>query len=37
VGVDATKPMGKEGFEKPGIPVSDDVKRLLERYASRGS
>jgi 2,5-furandicarboxylate decarboxylase 1 len=33
VGVDATKPMGKEGFEKPGIPVSDEIKRLLDRYA----
>jgi 2,5-furandicarboxylate decarboxylase 1 len=33
VGVDATKPLGREGFEKPGIPVSDEVKRLLDRYA----
>ena len=37
VGVDATKPLGREGFEKPGIPVSEEVKRLLEKYASRGS
>ena len=37
VGVDATKPLRREGFEKPGIPVSEEVKRLLEKYASRGS
>ena len=37
VGVDATKPLGREGFEKPGIPVSEEVKRVLEKYASRGS
>lgn len=37
VGVDATKPIGGKGFEKPGIPVSDDVRRLLERYAPKGS
>ncbi|TEU09873.1 hypothetical protein E3J20_05350, partial [Candidatus Bathyarchaeota archaeon] len=37
VGVDATKPMGKEGFDRPGIPVPDEIRKLLERYASRGS
>ena len=35
VGVDATKPLGREGFEKPGIPVSDEVEKILERLASR--
>ena len=34
VGFDATKPLGGEGFERPGIPVSDEVKRLIEKYAS---
>ena len=33
VGVDATKPLGKEGFERPGIPVSERVKKLLDRYS----
>ena len=37
VGVDATKPMGKEGFDRPGIPVPDEITKLLERHASRGS
>ncbi len=37
VGVDATKPIGREGFTKPGIPVSEDVRKLLERYASKSS
>jgi UbiD family decarboxylase len=31
VGVDATKPLNKEGFSKPIIPISDDVKKLLEK------
>ena len=37
VGVDATTPMGKEGFDRPGIPVPDEIRKLLERHASRGS
>jgi UbiD family decarboxylase len=32
VGFDATKPLGKEGFERPTIPVSDEVRRILEKY-----
>jgi len=34
VGFDATKPLGGEGFERPGIPVSDEVKRILDGYSS---
>ena len=34
VGFDATKPLGKGGFDRPGIPVSEEVRRLLDRYAS---
>jgi len=34
VGFDATKPINGEGFEKPGIPVSEEVKRILDRYSS---
>ncbi len=33
VGFDATKPIEGEGFERPGIPVSDEVKRILDRYS----
>ncbi len=33
VGFDATKPLGKEGFERPTIPVSDEVRRILEKYS----
>jgi len=36
VGVDATKPLGRDGFERPGIPVSDEVKKILDKY-SKGS
>ena len=37
VGVDATRPLSKplEGFKRAEIPVSDRVRTLLERYASR--
>jgi 3-polyprenyl-4-hydroxybenzoate decarboxylase len=34
VGFDATKPMTGEGFKRPGIPVSDEVKRLLDKYSN---
>lgn len=34
VGFDATKPIGGEGFERPGIPVSDEAKKILDRYSS---
>ncbi|MGD2200352.1 MAG: UbiD family decarboxylase [Candidatus Bathyarchaeota archaeon] len=33
VGIDATKPLGAEGFERPEIPVSEEVRRLLDRYS----
>ena len=33
VGFDATKPLGGEGFQRPTIPVSDEVRKILERYA----
>ena len=33
VGVDATKPVGMTGFDRPGIPVSEEVEKLLERYS----
>ena len=35
VGIDATRPLSKpaEGFRRAEIPVSDKVRKLLERYA----
>jgi 3-polyprenyl-4-hydroxybenzoate decarboxylase len=33
VGIDATKPLGAEGFERPGIPISEQVRRLIDRYS----
>jgi 2,5-furandicarboxylate decarboxylase 1 len=33
VGFDATKPLGKKGFERPIIPVSDEVRMTLEKYS----
>jgi 2,5-furandicarboxylate decarboxylase 1 len=35
VGVDATKPLGREGFKRPGIPVSEEMKKFLEGLSSR--
>jgi UbiD family decarboxylase len=35
VGVDATRPLNKEGFERPDIPVSKEVKKMLEELALR--
>jgi len=32
VGVDATRPLEGRGFERPGIPVSDEVKKIIEGY-----
>jgi len=35
-GFDATKPIGlKGGFDRPDIPISDKVRRLLEAYSRR--
>lgn len=35
VGIDATRPLSKKGgFEKPDIPISDEVRELLKRYAA---
>ena len=34
VGFDATKPLDGEGFERSGIPVSDEVKKILDGYSS---
>jgi UbiD family decarboxylase len=32
VGVDATKPLDREGFTRPCIPISDRIRKLLDRY-----
>ena len=39
VGVDATRPLSKpaEGFKRPEIPVSNRVRKLLDRYSSSTS
>ena len=36
VGVDATKPLDGGGFTRPDIPVSDEIKKILDKY-SKGS
>ena len=35
VGFDATKPLEGEGFKRPRIPVSDEVKKILDKYSDR--
>jgi UbiD family decarboxylase len=34
VGFDATKPLEGNGFEKPRIPVSEKVKKILDKYTN---
>jgi UbiD family decarboxylase len=35
VGVDATKPMGRKGFTKPSIPISSEIKNIIENYITK--
>lgn len=37
VGVDATKPKGKDGFMKPSIPISNEIKKIIDKYITKNS